>query len=305
MRPSTVEHSVRASTPPADVPGTTPRPAWWLKFLAIATFVAALLVGITPWHAFALVPWEPGPSLPEPGALMDRYVRPGLLLALCPAGVVVAAVCTVVALRRTRSVSLAMVSVAAVIAATHLGFTLLWTLEAGRTIVAQVEVQTEAPQAEPSAPPAQTYWPGEEPLDEPGAVTSLSADQLRAGVLDLRDATVATMESPVPNLMVGPLDAEPVEIACVPGGETGDYPDETTSRGVAYEVQLSVSGPDTVTDEQNIIELWKARGLTYDRAMGTNYAGGSTAQAIDQVRMRGDAQGWLNITVTSHCSPSD
>ncbi|VXB00003.1 hypothetical protein [Pseudoclavibacter sp. 8L] len=290
-------------------------PAVWQRNLALAVFLASLLVGMTAWRAFAMTIWWEPSDYGEGyfRELIGSYLGPGLSLAVWPLLVLAAAMALVLALRSTRSSAAWLSCAAAVIAATHLGFTVHWTLEAERMVTeyAGQAAQVSGPPASPDPlhgpeeTPDAVGWVDEQRLDPAGSVTALSKEELAAGVDSLRVATLGVMVAPIPNLMVGTLDAPPEEVACVPGGETGDVPDEHSASGTAYVLTLSLSGPDTITDEQNIIELWQERGLTYDRAMGTNYAGGPVSQAIDQVRMRGDAQGWLNITITSHCAPDE
>lgn len=298
---------------PAPDVGPVAAPAVWQRNLALGVFLASLLIGVTAWRAFGMtVWWEPS----DHGEgyfrqFIGSYLGIGLSLAVWPLLLLLAALALVLALRSTRSSAVRLTCAAAVIAATHLGFTVHWTLEAERIVVEYAGLSAQGPgaarssdpQAGPEETPDAVGWAYEQPLDPAGSVTSLSKEELAAGVESLRVATLGVMVNPIPNLMVGPLDAPPEEVGCVPGAETGDVPDEGTASGTAYVLTLSLSGPDTITDEQNIMALWQERGLTYDRAMGTNYAGGPVSQAIDQVRMRGDSEGWLNITITSHCAP--
>lgn len=308
-------------TAPSAHPGADDRiaraaaPAVWQRNLALAAFLASLLVGMTAWRTFAMSFWW------EPSDYDDSYFRDligsylglGLSLAVWPLLVLIAAVVLVLALRSTRSSAARHSCAAAVIAATHLSFTLHWTLEAERMVTEYAGLSAQMsgapvspdPKAGPEETPDVVGWADQQPLDPAGSLTALSKEELAAGVDSLRVATLGVMVAPIANLMAGPLDDPPEEVACVPGGETGDVPGERSASGTAYVLTLSLSGSDTIADEQNIMELWQQRGLSYDRAMGTNYAGGPVSQAIDQVRMRGDAQGWLNITITSHCAPDE
>ncbi|WP_424463334.1 hypothetical protein [Pseudoclavibacter helvolus] len=284
-------------------------PARWMHTCAAFVFVASLGVGVTAWIAAGMsFWWDPD----DYGAeyflqLRGSFLVRGLTLAAWPLVVLAAALVLLVMLRRAPSTARRLACAAGVLATVHLGFTVFWTFEAERVAAHYGEVfsERESPLAiEPEPQPAAVdQWTETPPGEWPPATTSLSAADLRSGVSELRDATVDLLQDPTPNPLVGPLDAEPGVVACVPGGQPGDVPDQTSASGTAYVVSLSVSGPDTVADEQRIIELWQERGLTRDRAMGTNFAHGPVTQAIDQVRMRGDAQGWLNITVTSHCLP--
>jgi hypothetical protein len=137
---------------------------------------------------------------------------------------------------------------------------------------------SEPPARSPLPPPPPPTFTAEE-IDT--ALRDRVGRSLRAAVGPVVSADGRTIAGP---------DAVPiVTVACEAGGR-------------AATVDLMMRTGDNITTEQAILDAWMADGYTPDRALGTNLLYGDEANPIKAATLRGNADGFLHLTIESRCA---